>query len=75
MTDAGLVHLRRLTKLELLLLDHTPVSDAGLEHLKGLTALRSLDLSETRVTAAGVAGLTRAVPQVQVLTRRSRRRP
>ncbi len=38
-TDAGLAHLKRLTKLETLYLHRTKVTDAGLVHLKGLTKL------------------------------------
>ena len=64
--DLGLAHLRRLTKLNYLLLDHTRVSDAGLEHLKSLTGLRNLNLSDTRVTGAGVARLQKALPRVRI---------
>ena len=34
-TDAGLEHLKGLTKLQWLILQDTKVTDAGLEHLKG----------------------------------------
>ena len=44
MTDAGLVHLKGLTKLQTLDLGSTKVTDAGLVHLKGLTQLQSLEL-------------------------------
>ena len=44
-TDAGLEHLKGLTKLEELYLAGPQVSDAGLEHLKGLTSLQHLYLS------------------------------
>ena len=44
MTDAGLEHLKGLTRLQSLNLAETKVTDAGLEHLKGLTHLQSLDL-------------------------------
>ena len=37
LTDAGLVHLKGLTKLEWLYLNNTQVANAGLVHLKGLT--------------------------------------
>ena len=56
-SDAGLVHLQRLTQLVELNLDNTQVSDAGLVHLQGLTQLRWLSLHETRVSDAGVAEL------------------
>jgi hypothetical protein len=63
-TDAGLVHLRELTKLQELHLNHTEVTDAGLVHLKGLTELRRLGLMHTKVGDAGLvhlAGLTELV--------------
>ena len=56
-TDSGLVHLKRLTKLELLNLDGTKVTDAGLAHLSGLTRLLGLDLSNTKITDAGLVHL------------------
>src|SRR4051812_19205096 len=49
-TDAGLVHLKRFTRLELLDLSDTKVTDSGLVHLKGLTGLIELDLGKTRIT-------------------------
>ena len=56
-TDAGLVHLKGLTNLEVLSLEGTQVTDAGLVHLKRLTNLRWLDLSDTQVTDAGLVHL------------------
>jgi len=56
-SDAGLAHLKGLTALEVLYLDHTFVGDAGLAHLKGLTALETLDLDNTQVSDAGLAHL------------------
>ena len=38
-TDAALVHLKELKKLESLRLNDTKITDAGLVHLKGLTKL------------------------------------
>jgi len=55
--DAGLVHLKGLTKLEGLGLDYSEVTDAGLEHLKGLTNLRTLSLEDTSITGAGLVHL------------------
>lgn len=60
--DAGLAHLRGLTRLADLNLHGTGVTDAGLGHPAGMTELRLRSLSATRVTAAGLAslkGLTR----------------
>lgn len=56
-TDAGLVHLKPLEKLERLSLIETSVTDAGLIHLKGLTELRRLNLSGTQVTGTGLVHL------------------
>ena len=56
-TDAGLVHLKGLTKLEGLLLAGSKITDAGMAHLKGLTKLEGLDLKGTKVTDAGLAHL------------------
>ena len=58
-TDAGLEHLKRLTRLEDLRLYCTHVTDAGVEHLSGLTRLKSLSLNSDRFSGSGVAGLTR----------------
>ncbi|HKI18050.1 MAG TPA: hypothetical protein VKA15_09215 [Isosphaeraceae bacterium] len=63
MTDAGLIHLRGLTRLTFLGLDKNSVnqvnhiSDSGLENLRGLTNLRFLALCGTQVTDAGMAHL------------------
>ena len=43
-SDAGLVHLKELSKLKDLSLAVTKVTDAGLVRLKGLTNLQKLDL-------------------------------
>ena len=56
-TDAGLQHLKGLTKLQSLNLSRNEVSDAGLEHLKGLTSLQMLYLGGTKVTDAGLVHL------------------
>jgi hypothetical protein len=56
-TDAGLVHLTKATRLKQLWLDKCQVTDAGLVHLKTLTNLESLRLDDTRVTDRGLANL------------------
>ena len=61
-TDAGLVQLKRFTKLRRLSLTHTNVSDAGLVHLKGLKELQTLRLVDTKVSDDGLihlVGLTK----------------
>ena len=66
-TDAGLVHLKGLTKLRELYLDETKVTDAGLEHLAGLTNLqKGLNLTLTQITDAGVAELQKALPNCDI---------
>jgi hypothetical protein len=57
-TDAELVHLKGLRRLELLNIAHTEVTDAGLVQLKGLTQLRRLYFDGTEVTDAGLVHLT-----------------
>jgi len=65
-TDAGLEHLKGLTKLRYLHLDYTKVTDAGLEHLKGLTSLTELDIHNTKVTDEGVKKLRKALPNCKI---------
>ena len=61
LTDAGLVHLKGLSKLKQLQLVGTRVTDAGLVHLKELANLQHLTLlpaiSEPRFTDAGMVHL------------------
>ena len=64
--DAGLVHLKGLTRLQSLNLNDTKVSDAGLVNLKGLTRLRSLTLNNTKVSDAGLVHL-KGMTQLQWL--------
>jgi len=73
-TDAGLVHLKEMTKLEELWLIGTQVTDAGLVHLKGLTQLKRLRLDDTPVTDAGVAELQKALPKCAIVHRTQSKR-
>ena len=41
-TNDGLVHLKKMTRLQVLKLPHIKLSDVGLSHLKGFTAMRVL---------------------------------
>ena len=66
-TDAGLVHLKGLTKLEVLDLSGTQVTGAGLVHLAGLTKPEELYLYDTQVTDAGVAELKKALPKCGIV--------
>jgi hypothetical protein len=58
-TDAGLVHLASLSKLEGLYMSGVKVGDSGLASLAGLRDLKSLDLTETLVTDRGLVHLKR----------------
>jgi Leucine-rich repeat (LRR) protein len=51
-SDAGLIHLKRMTSLGVLDLRNTDVSEEGLKHLEGLTFLRTLNLDGTVVKDA-----------------------
>ena len=65
-TDAGLVHLKGLTKLEGLRLGFAQVTDAGLAHLKGLANLVVINLEDTKVTDVGIAKLRKALPNCKL---------
>jgi Leucine Rich repeat len=69
-TDAGLVNIKGLTKLQKLALGGrfgiTRITDAGLENLKELTALQDLDLKGTKITDAGLKHL-RGLTQLKKL--------
>jgi hypothetical protein len=67
-TDAGLEHLKGLTKLHGLYLGQTRITDAGLKHLEGLTGLRDLGLLETQVTDAAVQQLKQSLPTTTIWT-------
>ncbi len=58
LTDQGMMHLTRLSKLQRLSLRGTGVTDAGLANLSGLTELQHLSLGGTRVTDSGLVHLT-----------------
>ena len=52
-TDADLKHLKGLTGLKKLKLNHSPITDAGLKRLQNLTNLVQLHLADTNITDAG----------------------
>jgi beta-lactamase regulating signal transducer with metallopeptidase domain/Leucine-rich repeat (LRR) protein len=67
-TDAGLMPLKGMTRLESLRLFWSPqVTDAGLVHLRSLSGLRSLDLRSPKLTDAGLVQLLDALPGLQEL--------
>ncbi len=57
-TDAGVRHLRRLSRLRHLDLSGTAVTDRGLEVLRALPELETVSLAWTSVTDAGVEHLS-----------------
>ncbi|MCP4783988.1 MAG: hypothetical protein GY903_22455 [Fuerstiella sp.] len=62
-TDAALVHLKDLTRLESLQVWDTQITDAGLKHLRVLASLKSLYLYDTMVTDAGLSQIKAALPK------------
>jgi len=56
-TDDGLKHLKKLSKLQSLYLDTNKVTDEGLKHLEGLTNLQTLHLDANKVTDEGLVHL------------------
>lgn len=66
-TDAGLVHLKRLPQLRSLTLENAPITDAGLVHLKELKSLRELNIKGTKVTDAGIQELQKSLPAMKVV--------
>ena len=57
-SDADLQHLKGLTSLTKLKLNHSPITDAGLKRLESLTNLVQLHLADTKITDAGLEHLT-----------------
>ena len=52
-TDAGLVHLKGLTKLQSLDLNGTRVTDTGLVHLTSITSLATKQIRQMGVLSLG----------------------
>jgi hypothetical protein len=67
LSDAGLVHLRELPKLERLNLANTKVTDIGLRHLHVLPKLNAIHLKKTAVTDAGRKALKDAIPSIEFI--------
>jgi hypothetical protein len=65
-TDAGLVHLRKLDQLRNLTLNGLPITDAGLAAIEGLPNLGGLYLSRTKVEGGGLSRL-KSLPKLAVL--------
>jgi Leucine Rich repeat len=69
LTDAGITHLKGLTQLATLQLQHTAMTDAGVASFKGLTELNILELDYTNLTDSGLAQVT-ALSKLGILTLR-----
>ncbi len=63
-TDAGLIHLSKLTALKVLYLDKTQITNVGLTHLSKLNALFELYLFNTPITNAGYEKIKAALPKM-----------
>jgi eukaryotic-like serine/threonine-protein kinase len=58
-TDAGLVHLRKLQRLTRLNLSQTAIKGPGLDHLQDASGLVELNLADTQITDQGISRLLR----------------
>jgi len=65
-TDASLVHIVGLVRLQWLDLSDTKVTDAGMVRLQGLAQLKTLYLHHTQVTSAGLEYL-QELTQLEIL--------
>lgn len=68
-TDAGIVHLKKLKNLRVLSLDGTLVSNNCLEHVEHLKQIEQLELGGTRITDEGLQHLS-ALPKLKYLSLR-----
>lgn len=66
-TDAGLQHLKKLTKLTSLSLQYTDVSGAGFDALLRLKQLKEVNLQGAPVTQEAVEGLQQALPRCKII--------
>jgi hypothetical protein len=66
-TDAHLIPIGRLPRLEHLSITRSPITDAGLRHLQGLRELRKLYLHVTLISDRGLVHLS-GMDSLQLLT-------
>ncbi len=58
-SDAGLIHIRGLTGLQSLSIDHGDVTDEGIANFSEMAGLERLELNSTKVTGTGLKHLKR----------------
>lgn len=66
LTDAALIHLRRMHELETLDLRETAITGVGFRHLAHLPKLKKVDLRGTSVNDAGLAAISRVASLEEV---------
>lgn len=66
-TNAGIAHLQRLTRLIRLNLSGTEITDCALEGLAGISSLKWLNIERTRVTETGIARFRTNRPDIEVV--------
>ncbi|KAF5901208.1 uncharacterized protein DAT39_009072, partial [Clarias magur] len=66
-TNQGIAHLGKMTRLKKLSLSNTPLTDVGLSALSTLTLLVDVCLNRTAVTSLGVTDFIIRLPYLQVL--------
>jgi hypothetical protein len=67
-TDAGLVHLLSLTRVETLDLTRTGISDEGIVHLAQMSWLQYLHIEETRISNTGGLELQTRLPDCEIVS-------
>lgn len=65
-TDSGLLHVKRFSKLRGLHANNTKITDAGLVHLSGMPSLMILSIENTQVSGKGLACLA-DLPELRLL--------
>lgn len=65
-TDAGLIHFKKLSKLRSLQAMNTKITDTGLAHLSGMPSLIILNIENTQVSGKGLAYLA-GLPELRLL--------
>ena len=67
-TEAGLVHVGRMSQLRYLHLNGIPITDAGLVHIPSLSNLETLVIYHTNATDQGLHELYRKLPDCWIIS-------